>query len=53
VRRLAEILGVERSAEAEGDAGAKLDVVCECCDTTVVDLGLFRLLVWITCRNAR
>lgn len=37
---LVQVLGVERGAEAEGHAGAELDVVCEGGDAAVVDLGL-------------
>lgn len=37
---LVQVLGVERGAEAERDARAELDVVCESGDTAVVDLGL-------------
>jgi hypothetical protein len=40
VSRLVELLGIEGSAEAEGDAGAEEDVVGDGCDTTVVDLDL-------------
>ena len=38
---LAQILCVERGAETEGDACAELDVVGQCCDAAVIDLGLF------------
>lgn len=41
---LAEILGVERGAETEGDAGAELDIVGKRCDAAVVDLGLTGLV---------
>lgn len=37
---LVELLGVEGGAEAEGDAGAKEDVVGDGGDATVVDLDL-------------
>lgn len=40
VCRLVEVLGVQRGAEAQGDAGAELDVVSKSGDTAVVDLGL-------------
>ena len=40
VRSLRQVLGVERGAQAEGDAGAELDVVGERCDAAVVNLGL-------------
>lgn len=40
---LVELLGIKGGAEAEGDAGAKENVVCEGGDTTVVDLDLFLL----------
>lgn len=37
---LVEVLGVEGSAEAKGDASAELDVVGQGGDAAVVDLGL-------------
>jgi hypothetical protein len=40
MRRLIEVLRVERSTKAKGGASAELDVVCESCNTAVVDLGL-------------
>ena len=43
VRGLVEVLGIERSTETEGAAGAELDVVGERSDATVVDLGLREL----------
>jgi len=38
---LVELLGVEGSTDAEGDALAEEDVVGDSSDTAVVDLGLF------------
>lgn len=40
VRRLVQFLGVKGSAETEGEAGAKEDIVRQGSDTAVVDLGL-------------
>ena len=37
---LVEVLGIERSAQAEGDTRAEEDVVSESGNTAVVDLGL-------------
>ena len=37
---LVELLGIKGSAEAEGDAGAEEDVVCNGCDTAIIDLDL-------------
>ena len=37
---LIKLLGIERCAETEGDAGAEEDIVGDGCDTTVVDLDL-------------
>lgn len=37
---LVELLGIERSTKAQGDAGAEEDIVGNGSNTTVVDLGL-------------
>lgn len=44
VSRLVEVLRVQARAEAESHTGAEFDVVCQSCDTAVVNLGLYRLL---------
>ena len=44
MRCLAQILGIEGGAKAEGDPRAELNVVSESCNTTIVDLGLFHVL---------
>ena len=40
VGSLVQVLGIERSTEAEGDTRAEQDVVSQSGNTTVVDLGL-------------
>jgi len=40
VGSLVQVLGIERSTQAEGDTGAEQDVVGKSGNTTVVDLGL-------------
>ena len=40
VGSLVQVLGIKRSTQAEGDAGAEQDVVSQGSNTTVVDLGL-------------
>ena len=40
VSRLIRLLGIQRSAQAEGDTRSELDVVSESSNTAVVDLGL-------------
>jgi hypothetical protein len=37
---LAEVLGVDGGTEAEGAAGAELDIVGDGCDAAVVDFAL-------------
>jgi hypothetical protein len=44
VASLVELLGIEGSANAEGETLVDLGVVCEGEDTAVVDLGLFNSL---------
>ena len=38
---LIQLLGIERGANSEGDAGAEKDVVRDSGDAAIVDLGLF------------
>jgi hypothetical protein len=47
VASLVELLGIEGSANAEGETLVDLGVVCEGEDTAVVDLGLFNSLALI------
>ena len=51
VRRLVELLGVERCANAEGDARSDSEVVGKSGHTPVVDLGLFLSInTWFLCK---
>lgn len=45
---LLQLLGIERSTDAKGDAGAEEDVVGDSGDTTVVDLALFVVVLSIS-----
>jgi hypothetical protein len=40
VGSLVKLLGIERATDTESNTGAEEDVVRDCSDTTVVDLGL-------------